>query len=468
MARPPLRDYQMQGIAFLSPRRAALLADEPGSGKSVQALEAAKAVGATRLMILCPAIGALSWPQQIALWQDPTAPTVRWDKNAHKTPLPPGPLNLLVSYDQLVHHRERLLLALRHAEPFQCAILDECHYLKNRAATRTKSVYGGKIDTSKSSSVLHYLTDDAPVWILSGTPWPNNFSEFWTHANALFPEFVKTLFHTDRVSFGQWLMALCDVHQGNYGARVTGTKKTARPAIRAALGPIMLRRTKKEILPDLKAPQFYDAPIEQKIPEGWDEDMEQELRHAGWDGTDQTLAQALRYLSATNPHVSSRRLMLGDTKAAPSAEYINEWLANAPKDHKALVFAYHTSVLDTLSLALAKHNPAKITGRTSLPGRVDEEKRFQNDPDCRVFIGQIVAAGTSITLTAGSAVFIVEPDWVPAVNDQAIARAHRQGQKRDVIVYWLSAPGSLDNRIMSVLKQKTQDLSETLGDNTDD
>lgn len=460
-----LHPFQRTGALFLAANQAALLADHPGTGKSVQALKAAELVNASRILILCPAAGASSWPQQIAEWQGFQSVTIRWNTETDRIGLPSGPLNVIVTYDQLVHHRDKLIFSVRRSARFDCVIIDECHYLKNRTAQRTKAVYGGRLDITAKSSLLHYVEEDAPVWVLSGTPWPNDFSEFFTHAIAIMPEVVQRLFHAPRVSFGQWLITLCETHDSGYGPKVSGTKKTAIPAIRAALEPVMLRRTKQDVLPDLKAPQFFDTAISQSVPESWDEELQQKLEHAGWDGSDETLIGALRLLSATEPSISRQRKMLGETKVIPAAKFIDEYLRNAPADQKVLVFAHHTEVIDELHKRLKAFDPAVIDGRVSVgPARDAQELKFQKDPKCRVFIGQTLAAGTSITLTAGSTVFMVEPDWVPSNNEQAISRAHRQGQQNDVFVYWLAAPGTLDHRITNVIRRKTKDLAMTMGD----
>ena len=91
---------------------------------------------------------------------------------------------------------------------------------------------------------------------------------------------------------------------------------------------------------------------------------------------------------------------------------------------------------------------------------------FQTRPGTRLFIGQILAAGTAITLTAANEVAIVEPSWVPGENVQAIARAHRLGQRDSVLASFLFLPGTLDERIMSVFRRKASEISILQGDDT--
>jgi SWI/SNF-related matrix-associated actin-dependent regulator 1 of chromatin subfamily A len=459
----PLRPYQQTGIDFLAGRKHALLADDPGAGKSVQVIKAAEKIGADRMIVFCPAIGRISWLDQFQRWQSNGAVTVIWDNDTAKLGLPDGPLNLIVTYDMAALRRDQLIFCLKKAQRFNVAVLDECHYLKSRTAKRTKAVYSPRLDRSRSG-ILHHLAPEAPVWLLSGTPWPNNFSEFFTHAVTLFPEFCQQIFHHEKPNFGQWIGALCDTRDSGFGPQITGTRKSAIPVIRKSLDPIMLRRRKKDIIPDLAEPQHIDAPIEQKLPKGWDKDMQTMLRSMGWNGSDDSLVDALRLLMATRESISTERQLLGETKAQAAADWIAEYLGNAERGQKVIVFAHHTKVIEVLMEKLAHFGAVRFDGKTSPRDRADAVRQFQEDDRIQCFIGQTIAAGTSITLTAANTVVMVEPDWVPANNEQAIARAHRMGQEKDVFVYWLSVPGTLDHKITAALRRKTRDISATLGD----
>jgi SNF2 family DNA or RNA helicase len=127
------------------------------------------------------------------------------------------------------------------------------------------------------------------------------------------------------------------------------------------------------------------------------------------------------------------------------------------------VFAVHREVIDRLVAGLteAGHGPVVvIDGRQTLGARNHAITSFQrsNDPP-RVCIVQIAAGAVGITLTRASDGFVLEPDWVPGVNAQAIARLHRIGQNGGVLVRFLFVPGSLDARIMGVFRRKAEDLA---------
>jgi SNF2 family DNA or RNA helicase len=155
-------------------------------------------------------------------------------------------------------------------------------------------------------------------------------------------------------------------------------------------------------------------------------------------------------------HLATLRRTLGVAKAAPSAEWAREKLGTGVD--KILLFAWHTEVITTLADLLLDFNPVTITGATSTAERSRAVDRFQNDPGTRVFVGQIKAAGTAITLTAAAHIGIVEPSWVPGENEQVIARAWRMGQVRPVLASFLYVPGSLDQRIMRAFRRKASEL----------
>jgi SWI/SNF-related matrix-associated actin-dependent regulator 1 of chromatin subfamily A len=132
--------------------------------------------------------------------------------------------------------------------------------------------------------------------------------------------------------------------------------------------------------------------------------------------------------------------------------------------HKLLIFAWHHAVIDLLYRGLTEFYPVVVTGETSPKARAEAVARFQDHAGTRIFVGQILAAGTAITLTAASEVAIVEPSWVPGENYQAICRAHRLGQRDSVLASFLYLPNTLDERIMAVFRRKAGEIAELQGD----
>jgi SNF2 family DNA or RNA helicase len=171
-------------------------------------------------------------------------------------------------------------------------------------------------------------------------------------------------------------------------------------------------------------------------------------------------------LRSSETHLATLRRLLGEAKAAPAAEWAREKLSTGVD--KILLFAWHTNVIETLAGLLLDFNPVTITGATSTADRDDAVRRFQDNPETRVFVGQIKAAGTAITLTAASHIGIVEPSWVPGENYQAICRAHRLGQRDSVLASFLYLRGTLDERIMQTFRRKAAEIAELQGDDDAD
>jgi SWI/SNF-related matrix-associated actin-dependent regulator 1 of chromatin subfamily A len=233
---------------------------------------------------------------------------------------------------------------------------------------------------------------------------------------------------------------------------------------------MILRRRKLEVLTELPPLQIQDIPLPLGGPSG---DLAARIdfgSHAvraaqlnaalGMAGS---TAEAMRMLHASAPDASTAALRqtLGLAKVPPTLLWVQERMAST---RKLLIFAWHHAVIEHLRRGLLEFGPVVITGETSPALRAAAIERFQTDPNTRIFLGQILAAGTAITLTAASEVAIVEPSWVPGENVQAICRAHRLGQRDSVLASFLYLPGTLDQRIMRVFRRKAVEIAALQGD----
>jgi SWI/SNF-related matrix-associated actin-dependent regulator 1 of chromatin subfamily A len=176
---------------------------------------------------------------------------------------------------------------------------------------------------------------------------------------------------------------------------------------------------------------------------------------AGADDDDLLLA---RLTHGTDGPLATLRRELGELKVEAAAQWVAERLDCGTQ--KIIVFGWHTRVLAHLHRTLVAYQPVIITGSTPPKLRLEAELAFQNKPEVRVMVGQILACGTAITLTAASEVAIMEPSWVPAENSQAIDRAHRLGQHDSVLASFLYVPGTLDERIMRVFRRKAEEVAQ--------
>jgi SNF2 family DNA or RNA helicase len=249
------------------------------------------------------------------------------------------------------------------------------------------------------------------------------------------------------------------VEQTPYGDRVVGSRNTDQ--LREMIKPGFERRTKADVFHDFPLIRYVTTPIPlpSAIPQPWNGDTMQYVN-------DDDLLMHLEALTAADPGspLATARRVLGLRKVRPVLDWIDTWMMDNDPADKLIVFATHRDVLDALYRAQIDQRsrvPAvvMIDGRTSPQNRAYAVEVFQHHPTCRLFLGQIVAAGEVITLTAASTVAIAEAEFVPARIAQAAARAHRIGQHNAVLVHLLSVPDSLDMRVNRIAARKAQELS---------
>lgn len=404
--------YQVEGARFLATKGRALLADDMGLGKSAQAIAAADAVKAVTALVICPASVIENWRREIARFAKREC---AW---------------LVVSYDKAVRSPPE--------GQWDVLILDEAHYLKTRTAKRTKAIFGEKCDGAGG------LVERARhVFLLTGTPTPNNPSEMWPMLRAVMPGAIAGA--SKPLSYWQFINRYCLLRDNGFGAEIVKGRNLSE--LRTRIAPYVLRRKKDDVLKDLPPIRFDQLFLEgdlklpaemlRLLPE-----LEAALDSEGVAG-----------LAKVAPHVATLRRLTGLAKVAPAREWIKDWLEAGGK--KLVVFAHHREVIDQLVKA-SPHVWARITGDTV--DRQEQVDAFQREPDCRVFYGQIQAAGTGITLTAASDVLFVESSWVPAENEQAAMRVHRIGQRNACLVRFATLAGSIDEKIQRAVLRKTADI----------
>ena len=144
----------------------------------------------------------------------------------------------------------------------------------------------------------------------------------------------------------------------------------------------------------------------------------------------------------------------------PVVEYVANELEGGTK--KVIIFGLHPEALEQIATKLNRFEPVTVTGATSMAQRDANVRCFQNEPTCRVFVGQLYAAGTGLNLQSADRVIFAESAWTPAVNDQAIARAHRAGQLAAVRATFLSLKGSIDEDVQKALARKAAVAAQVL------
>jgi len=457
-----LLDYQKQGVEWLRNKKHALLADEMGLGKSAQAIVAADCIEALPVLILGPAVGRIQFAREFGKFSTRTLNICVLLTAAQKNEIAKSDVTIC-SYD--LAQRVDVFAALS-ARRWGLLVLDEVHFLKSPFATRTNLVLGQK-------GLVHRASR---VWCMSGTPAPLHPGELWA---LLFTFGITKLSYEDfqeRYTTGKDIVV-----RGGRKRLVTGGRNTNE--LRALLAPFMLRRKKEDVMTDLPPIRFNDVVVEPAVVDNfkWQIHFDNYLSYGprGREVFNQDVAKAelkvrtlvedmgmgadsMKILEglAGKPEVKSLRRWVGLQKVGSVIELIKAEL-DANAYHKIVLFAVHRDVIEELGEGLRKYGVSKIYGGTPPQKRDKLVQRFQNDQKTRVFVGQIIAAGTAITLTAASEIALVECDWVPGNNAQAVMRVHRIGQTKPVNVRVFGMVG-YDERIQRVLKQRLRTLTELL------
>lgn len=443
-----LYPYQRRGAWWLAQRRRAMLADDAGLGKTLQALAACTLVGARKVQVVCPAAARPVW-------------------EAHAEMLrPDGTMELsAVSYASAARPRLSLWRQVQKDVP-DVLILDEAHYLKNRKSARTKAIYGRHCDGSA------WFDQIAHVWALTATPAPNDISETWTAFRALRPDLIRPPLAERPMNFSQFVERFAETVATPFGLRITGTKQAALPLLRELLPRLMLRRTLADV--GLELP-----PLVWREPTwlvGGREDMaalKEALRaiqtSAGGEGIEPYVAVAQAMLDGTTRRLWQRdggalamatvARLTAAIKAQLAGPALAEQLASGAV-RKLVVFVRHDEAMETLCCHLQGFGLARISGGQTKGKRQENIDRFQNAPTCRVIVVKQQAGATALTLTAAHHVAMVEQAYTPADNYQAVKRCHRIGQTKPTLVQTFALRGSLDELIAQALIRKSRALGQ--------
>lgn len=414
------------------------MADQPGVGKTAQAIAASDIINAQSILVICPAVARVNWRREFAEWSlfSPDF-KVCFSFTDYPTNFS------IVSYDYATENADLL-----RKRKWDLVICDESQFIKEPTAKRTVNIYGknGIIRSAKR------------LWGLSGTPAPNHIAELWP---------MLFTFNATTLDYDKFIGEFCDTRPTFYGGKrkdkVVGTKKSKIPEIKAMLSGVMLRRLKKDVLKDLPKIYFEQVSVEGtplldviNLDMGTIKKQTASIEYSL--GSTENLDGMAYILEKLGSSVSSLRRYVGLQKVASVAQLVTQELNDGQYD-KIGIFAIHTDVIAHLQKLLAPFNPVVINGKVPPSRRQQAIDSFQNDPETKIFIGNIQAAGTAITLTAAHECLFLEESWVPGENVQAADRFHRRGQELPVRVRMASLADSVDEKVTSVIKRKAQELS---------
>lgn len=404
------RPYQLVGRDHLARARIGLLADEMRVGKTPQAILAAAKVEAKRVLVLSPAIAAPMWRFQFPTWYREALGRER------------APERLCISYEKALLQREQIL-----AETWDVTIIDESHYAGNPEAARTKMIY--------SKGGLAWRSGQ--LWALSGTPAPK-------HAGSLWP--ILRAAGVVGMPYSEFLKRYCRIDWASQ--RPIGTREEHIPELRALWQQIGLRRTKKEVAPEMPDIGFDFLQVE---PE-----KRADLPDPGSMPDERLLEGLERYADVDRDD----RIAVADAKSGPLLEEVEFALGNGLLK-QTVIFGWHIDVLKKVTSCLKAmgFSAELLYGGTSEKKRIEIQERFKLGL-IDVVVGQIRACGTAIDLSAASHGYFLELDWVPGNNLQAANRLVAIGKDEKVTLDVATMPGSVDDRVQKVLLRRARELSK--------
>lgn len=411
--------FQLAGIEYcVQPEiDAALIGDEPGLGKTVQAIGVCNILQAPKIIVACPAKLRGVWQTHFDAWLTYEPFLIR-----------------IVSYNFL--SKAENVIKLKAEGPFDVGIFDEIHNLKNQQAKRTKHslAKNGLVSVMKKKIAL------------SGTPIQNTPIDLYPIAKVFAPQSIQGM---DKLAFG---IKFCKGWKTPWGQwDFSGASNMQELGIRFR-STFMVRRTKEKVLPELPAKFINLVYVEASAGE------KLEVKKLDVLDTDTVIKGGGK--SLVNDQVSTVRKNVGVSKIEFACEYIKEQLDSGHK--KIIVYAHHKEVLD----GLKKHfgglgiHYATVVGGMPQDDVDSEVEAFQVDPQVRLFFGSLMACKEGFTLTAASYEIFVEFSWSATDNEQAMDRAHRIGQKNNVMVDFLVHKGSLDERIAKFNIEKAKAIKE--------
>ena len=439
-----LRHYQREGLGWLAFLEqmglGGCLADDMGLGKTIQVLAllvrrqavlAESGVAHRPSLVVVPKSLIFNWIEETRKF----APSLRvlnftgharTDTAAELT----GHDLVLTTYGTL----RRDIMQHRDVE-FDYVILDEAQSIKNAASQAAKAC--------RLLKARHRLA-------VTGTPVENHIGELWSIFEFLNP--------------GQ-LGSAARLKKFLAGGRGNGSELVAR-----AVRPYLLRRTKTQVLSDLpeKTEQTIFCELGEKQRKAYDELREhyrQELTgrigRMGIGRSRIAVLEALLRLRQTACHpglIDREQIDEPGAKLETLLEQLGEVL---DEGHKVLIFSQFTSFLAILRRHLDQRSVVYeyLDGKTT--DRQARVQRFQEDADCRLFLISLKAGGQGLNLTAADYIYILDPWWNPAVEAQAVDRAHRIGQTRRVFAYRLIARDTVEEKILA-LQDRKRELAESI------
>lgn len=426
----------------MSERKRFGLHDEMGIGKTATTIGAVDNLLCERGIIVCPAMLRENWivefekfskyPRRICKGKS-IHDFVAWSRGRFDI--------LITSYEQATKWTPKFI---EEGEFIDFIAFDEAHYLKNIEASRTRTLLGH--EAGGDDSLVQWAEH---AWHVTGTPMANDPMDIYA-----FLRFSKAI-DMDPETFVKYFF---ERRVGTYSSRHS-PKPDMVGALQGLIYNNSIRRTHTDV--GMHLPNIW---LKELLIEGKSIDLAKALE--AYPLLEKSIINALQEgtldkLSAD--YIAVVRRLIGKAKAVPYAEMLKQELdAGAGK---RVVFCWHVEPLLHVKNYLNKYGYGAVAvyGDTPEHERQEAVQRFMNDPTCQVFVGNIKVAGTGLTLTSSSEIDMLESDWSPAGNAQAIKRVHRYGQTNEVHARFITLANSIDVAVNGIVAAKTASIAEIEG-----
>jgi SNF2 family DNA or RNA helicase len=432
--------------------RTFLLADEPGLGKTAQALLAAQVANAFPLLCVVPNVVKTNWAREAARWTPHRSVSVI---HGDGDTIDGFADIVVVNYEVLDRH-----VGWIGEHGFRGVVVDEAHYIKNKKSQRSQQVI--EVSQRVRRRIARPL-----LMALTGTPLINDIDDFraiweflgWIEDKRVGDDLLAALEQTDR----------------------TPADHSFYPAARQAVIDLgIVRRKKVDVASDIPARRIADLPVELEGSVGRSiaeaerqladrlvgryqaalEHRRTGLDNLGADGIDHELVRRVAERevaesdeNTTGDNVFAMVRRIGQAKTELAADYAAQLARSAGK---VVFFAKHLDVMDAAEAVFEKRDIryTSIRGGQATKARTEAIDAFVNDPDVKIIVCSLTAAGVGINLQVASNVVLAELSWTNAEQTQAIDRVHRIGQTEPVTAWRIIAAQTIDARIAELIDAK--------------
>lgn len=389
-----LRNYQVWGVKYILHQGKVLLGDEMGLGKTVEAIAAMVSLrntGVTHFMVVCPASVITNWCREIQKKSRLRAYEIHGTYRMQQLKEWEQSGGVAVTNYETTGH-----IDLPESFRFGLLVADEAHYMKNPEAARTIHTVNIGLHADR-------------LLLMTGTALENNVDEMIQLIRILQPDVADSVRNLKVIS--------------------------QAPEFRNRIAPVYYRRKRADVLSEL--------PEKEEIEEWCDlSEIEEEAYERA------LMSRNFAAVRRVSWHVE-------DIRYSSKAEHLQTILAMAAEeDRKVLIFSFFLDTIGKICEMLGTRAKGPITGAVPLQKRQDIIDDFDGAPAGTALVAQIQSGGTGLNIQSASVVVICEPQLKPSIENQAISRAYRMGQARNVLVYRLLATDTVDERIMERLQEK--------------